>query len=258
MLDAGDGHWVYWECCGNPRGRPALFLHGGPGSGATPGQRRFFDPHAYRVVLFDQRGAGRSRPLASAPDADLRANTTAHLIADIEALRALHGVERWTSLRRFHAPPGWEPVPVEDMEKPPDGDLRMREWARVTSLTEHDGLLFGSVTSCTSSVIDAPADVRGSVHAMLAGVVATTPTALRPGRHHVVAIRESERATIVVDGHVAASAVGPLPRSLRNDGALEVGRGPSGPFAAGVEGFEAFDRALTSAEIARLGEGRGG
>ena len=107
-------------------------------------------------------------------------------------------------------------------------------------------------------VIDAPADVRGSVHAMLAGVVATTPTALRPGRHHVVAIRESERATIVVDGHVAASAVGPLPRSLRNDGALEVGRGPSGPFAAGVEGFEAFDRALTSAEVARLGEGRGG
>jgi proline iminopeptidase len=87
---------VYWECCGNPTGKPALYLHGGPGSGCSPGQRRFFDPAAYRAVLFDQRGSGRSRPLASEPDADLRANTTAHLIADIEALRRLHGIERWT------------------------------------------------------------------------------------------------------------------------------------------------------------------
>jgi proline iminopeptidase len=90
MLDVGDGHQVYWECCGNPAGRPALFLHGGPGSGVSPGQRCFFDPAAYRVVLFDQRGCGRSRPLASAPDADLGANTTAHLIADI-SVRQLHG-----------------------------------------------------------------------------------------------------------------------------------------------------------------------
>ena len=96
MLDVGDGHRVYWECCGNPDGRPAIYLHGGPGSGCTPGQRRFFDEDAYRVVLFDQRGSGRSRPLASDPDADLSTNTTAHLIADIEALRELHGVESWT------------------------------------------------------------------------------------------------------------------------------------------------------------------
>lgn len=98
MLDVGDGHQIYWECCGNPDGQPALYLHGGPGSGCTPGQRRFFDPATYRVVLFDQRGSGRSRPLASAPDADLRTNTTAHLIADIEALRLLHDVERWTTV----------------------------------------------------------------------------------------------------------------------------------------------------------------
>ena len=98
LLDVGDGHRVYWECCGSPRGKPALYLRGGPGSGCTPGQRRFFDPDAYRVVLFDQRGCGRSRPLADEPDADLRPNTTAHLIADIEALRRLHGVERWTVL----------------------------------------------------------------------------------------------------------------------------------------------------------------
>ncbi len=98
MLDVGDGHSVYWECCGNPDGKPALYLHGGPGSGCSPSQRRFFAPDAYRVVLFDQRGSGRSRPLASESDADLRTNTTAHLIADMEALRRLHGVERWTVL----------------------------------------------------------------------------------------------------------------------------------------------------------------
>lgn len=98
MLDVGDGHRVYWECCGNPEGRPALYLHGGPGSGCTPGQRRFFDPDTYRVVLFDQRGAGRSRPLANEPDADLSTNTTHHLIADIEALRRHHGVQSWTVL----------------------------------------------------------------------------------------------------------------------------------------------------------------
>jgi proline iminopeptidase len=98
MLDVGDGHRVYWECCGNPNGKPALYLHGGPGSGYTAGARRFFDPDVYRVVLFDQRGSGRSQPLASELDADLSTNTTTHLIADIEALRQHHGVESWTVL----------------------------------------------------------------------------------------------------------------------------------------------------------------
>jgi proline iminopeptidase len=98
MLDTGDGHQVYWECCGNPTGKPALYLHGGPGSGCSVGQRRFFDPKLYRVVLFDQRGCGRSRPLASEPDADLSTNTTTHLIADIEALREMHDVDLWTIL----------------------------------------------------------------------------------------------------------------------------------------------------------------
>lgn len=98
MLDVGDGHRVYWECCGNPNGKSGLYLHGGPGSGYTAGARRFFDPDVYRVVLFDQRGSGRSQPLASEPDADLSTNTTTHLIADIEALRQHHGVESWTVL----------------------------------------------------------------------------------------------------------------------------------------------------------------
>jgi len=98
MVDVGDGHRVYWECCGNPVGKPAVFFHGGPGSGCSPGSRRFFNPDAYRVVLFDQRGCGRSRPLASEPDADLSTNTTAHLIADIEQLRRQLGIDRWTVL----------------------------------------------------------------------------------------------------------------------------------------------------------------
>jgi proline iminopeptidase len=96
MLDVGDGHRVYWECCGNPAGKPALYLHGGPGSGSTPGVRRYFDPDVYRIVLFDQRGCGRSTPSAGEPDADLRHNTTAHLLADMERLREHLRVDRWT------------------------------------------------------------------------------------------------------------------------------------------------------------------
>lgn len=98
FLEVGDGHRMYWETCGNPQGKPAVFLHGGPGSGCSPSQRPFFDPQAYRAVLFDQRGTGRSRPLASDPHADLSTNTTAHLIADIEFLREHLGVESWTVL----------------------------------------------------------------------------------------------------------------------------------------------------------------
>jgi proline iminopeptidase len=98
MLAVGDAHEIYWERSGNPKGLPAVFLHGGPGSGARPNQRRIFDPDLYDAVLFDQRGAGRSRPLASDVDADLSSNTTQHLIADIEKLREHLGIERWTVL----------------------------------------------------------------------------------------------------------------------------------------------------------------
>lgn len=86
MLPVGDGNEIYWECCGNPNGKSAMYFHGGPGSGSSRGARRFFDPAAYRVVLFDQRGCGRSRPLVSS-ESDLRVNTTQHLISDVEALR---------------------------------------------------------------------------------------------------------------------------------------------------------------------------
>ena len=89
-IDLGAGHEMYWETSGNPDGAPALFLHGGPGAGATRAHRRFFDPRHYRIVIFDQRGAGRSRPLGALND-----NTTPHLIDDIETLREALGVERW-------------------------------------------------------------------------------------------------------------------------------------------------------------------
>jgi proline iminopeptidase len=95
MLDVGDGQLVYWEVCGNPNGKPAVVLHGGPGSGAGAWWRRMFDPAAYRVVLFDQRGCGRSKPDAAEPEYDLSTNTTHHLIRDIEQLREHLDIDQW-------------------------------------------------------------------------------------------------------------------------------------------------------------------
>ena len=90
MLDVGDGHQIYMEQCGNPDGAPVVVLHGGPGGGCSPAMRRYFDPALWRIILFDQRGCGRSRPHAS-----VRANTTWHLVADIERIRHMLGIERW-------------------------------------------------------------------------------------------------------------------------------------------------------------------
>ncbi len=90
MLAVDSNHTMYWEQSGNPAGVPVLFLHGGPGAGSTPNHRRFFDPAHYRIVIYDQRGAGRSTPLG-----EWRNNTTPHLIADIERLRAHLGITRW-------------------------------------------------------------------------------------------------------------------------------------------------------------------
>lgn len=95
LLDVGDGNAIAWEACGNPDGKPALVLHGGPGSGRLTSTRRFFDPDAYNIILFDQRGCGGSTPHASDPACDMAANTTAHLLRDIECLRRHVGVERW-------------------------------------------------------------------------------------------------------------------------------------------------------------------
>ncbi len=90
FLDVDPPHRIYWEECGNPNGTPILFLHGGPGAGCSPAHRTFFDPAHYRIFLFDQRGAGQSTP-----HGELSHNTTTHLIADIERLRTLWGIETW-------------------------------------------------------------------------------------------------------------------------------------------------------------------
>ena len=91
MLDVGDGHSLYWELCGNPDGKPVVFLHGGPGGGSSPDHRSQFDPDRYKILVFDQRGCGKSTPYAS-----LDANTTWHLVDDVEKLRTeVAKVEKW-------------------------------------------------------------------------------------------------------------------------------------------------------------------
>lgn len=90
QMDVGDGHTVYYEQSGNPDGLPVVVVHGGPGGGSSPAMRRYFDPKVYRIILFDQRGCGRSRPHAST-----ESNTTWHLIADMERIRAALGIDEW-------------------------------------------------------------------------------------------------------------------------------------------------------------------
>jgi proline iminopeptidase len=95
MLDVGDGNLVHWEVSGSPDGKPAVVVHGGPGSGCRPGSRRAFPPERYRVVQFDQRGCGRSTPHASDPATDMSTNTTHHLVSDMERVREHLGIRRW-------------------------------------------------------------------------------------------------------------------------------------------------------------------
>jgi proline iminopeptidase len=95
MLDVGDGNQIFWQTYGNPDGTPSVMLHGGPGAGCTPGMARGSDLERYRIVLFDQRGSGRSTPHASDPATDMAVNTTWHLVADMELLREHLGIERW-------------------------------------------------------------------------------------------------------------------------------------------------------------------
>ncbi len=107
MLDVGDGQHVYWECSGNPDGAPVLFVHGGPGGGTTPEHRRMFDPAAYRIILLDQRGCGRSTPHV-ADGADLTVNTTWHLVDDLSDCGSTSGSRSgWSSAARGAPPWRW-------------------------------------------------------------------------------------------------------------------------------------------------------
>ncbi len=94
-LPVGDGHTLHWTVSGNPNGKPAVLLHGGPGTGSSPRHRGLFNPSHYQIVQFDQRNCGQSSPYAGNPSVDLSSNTTAHLIADIETLRLDLGIEQW-------------------------------------------------------------------------------------------------------------------------------------------------------------------
>ncbi|MFC5661632.1 prolyl aminopeptidase [Kitasatospora misakiensis] len=98
LLDVGDGQRIHWEASGNPAGKPAVVVHGGPGSGLNAGNRAYFDPERYHLVLFSQRGCGRSEPHAADPATGLEHNTTAHLVRDLERLREHLGIERWLML----------------------------------------------------------------------------------------------------------------------------------------------------------------
>ena len=120
MLEVGDGHSIHWEANGDPLAQPVLYLHGGPGSGTSEGERRAFDPLLFNSITFDQRGSGQSTPLETY-ESDLSSNTTAHLVSDIELLRRHVGIDSWivsgvswgaTLARRtlMHIPqgsPGW-------------------------------------------------------------------------------------------------------------------------------------------------------
>jgi proline iminopeptidase len=136
MLDVGDGHSLYWEVSGNPEGKPAVVLHGGPGGASSPAKRSLFDPDRYRVVQFDQRNCGRSTPSAAEPFVDLSANTTGHLVADIEALRVHLGVERWlvqggswgVTLALAYAQAHPERVTELVLVAVTDGDRRDTDW----------------------------------------------------------------------------------------------------------------------------------
>lgn len=94
MLHVGAGHEIHWQIAGNPDGKPAVFLHGGPGAGSAPRHRQLFDPARYRIIQFDQRNCGLSTPSAAEPDVDLSANTTQDLIGDIERLRGSGSARR--------------------------------------------------------------------------------------------------------------------------------------------------------------------
>jgi pimeloyl-ACP methyl ester carboxylesterase len=124
LLEVGDGNLVYWEASGNPRGKPALVVHGGPGSGSRPERRRFFDPERYRIIQFDQRGCGQSRPSAADPATDMSVNTTHHLLDDMERLREHLGVDHWL--------------------------LFGGSWGSTLSLAYAEQIRSGSVRSCSS------------------------------------------------------------------------------------------------------------
>jgi hypothetical protein len=159
------------------------------------------------------------------------------------------GVPEWTSLQRFYSPEGWEPAPPGQASRD-----QYNQWSRVTSLTVHDGRLFASTGSCTSSVLDAPADVRGKVFSMEAGKVASYGKDLGPGWKHVAAVRKNETLQLYVDGKLVATstAFDPSEYDVSVDQPLRIGFGQTEYFDGKMSDIRLYDRALGTDELSKL------
>jgi hypothetical protein len=165
------------------------------------------------------------------------------------------GREQWTSLKRFHSPAGWVPVPPADNGGRPTRE-QVAEWSRVTSLTIHDGRLFAGIGSCTSSVLDAPADVRGRVYSMEAGKCVSYENDLGPGWKHIAAIRETGRLKLYVNGKLVAksSAFDPAEYDISNDRPLRIGFGQTDYFRGRMADVRIYNCALPEAAVAKLAQ----
>jgi hypothetical protein len=163
------------------------------------------------------------------------------------------GGEKWTTLKRFYSPEGWVPVPPAPNGGKPTRE-QVNEWSRVTSMTIHDGRLFASIGSCTSSVLDAPADVRGRVYSMEAGKCISYENDLGPGWKLIVAIREGGRLKLFVDGKLVkqSKAFKSTEYDLWNDRPLRIGFGQTDYFCGKMADVRIYNRALSDADIAKL------
>jgi hypothetical protein len=162
------------------------------------------------------------------------------------------GDDKWNSLKRFYSPPGWIPVPPADNGGKPTRE-EVAQWSRVTSLTIHDGRLFASIGSCTSSVLDAPADVRGRVYSMEAGKCISYDKDLGPGWKHIVAIRQKGMLKLFINGKLVTECgpVNPAEYDLSNTQPLRIGYGQTDYFCGKIADVRIYNRALQDEEIAQ-------
>jgi hypothetical protein len=160
------------------------------------------------------------------------------------------GSLQWTSLKRFYSPEGWRPEPPSQVGGRPTNQ-QVNEWSRVTSLTTHAGRLFASIGSCTSSILDAPCDVRGRVFSMEAGKCVSYDDDLGPGWKHLAAIRDDGRLKLYVDGKLVAhsSDFNPADYDLSTSQPLRIGFGQTDYFSGKIREVRMYNRALTDAEI---------
>jgi hypothetical protein len=165
------------------------------------------------------------------------------------------GSPEWTSLKRFYSPEGWTPTPPpRELEDSPPAPAELNEWSRVTSLTVHDGRLFAGTASCTSSVLDAPCDVRGKVFSMEAGRCASYGGDTGPGWRHLSACRRGSRLEIRLDGQLVASSsvFNPGDYHLSTDQPLRIGFGQTDYFQGQMRDVRLYSHALSSSAIEGL------